>query len=70
MNWSGWIRSSSKSKSMSDTKYAHWSRSGAEYSKAEVATAELAVSEYEQGRYIAELMALEKDIGGCRVQLW
>lgn len=44
------------------SKYAHWSRSGAEHSKAELATSELAVSEYEQGRYIAELMALEKDM--------
>jgi multidrug efflux pump subunit AcrA (membrane-fusion protein) len=44
------------------SKYAHWSRSGAEHSKAELATSELAVSEYEQGRYIAELMAMEKDL--------
>lgn len=44
------------------TKYAHWSRSAAEHSKAQVATAELAVPEYEQGRYVAELMRLEKDL--------
>ncbi|MDA1054851.1 MAG: HlyD family efflux transporter periplasmic adaptor subunit [Planctomycetota bacterium] len=44
------------------TKYAHWSRSAAEYSKASVAAAELAVPEYEQGRYVSELMRLEKDL--------
>lgn len=44
------------------TKYAHWSRSGAERSAADVVRATLAVSEYEQGRYIAELMTLEKDL--------
>jgi len=44
------------------TKYAHWSRSAAERSKANVARAKLAVSEYEKGRYVAELMKLEKDL--------
>jgi multidrug resistance efflux pump len=44
------------------TKYAHWSRSGAEHSKGRVAAAELRISEYEQGRYVSELMSLEKDL--------
>ena len=44
------------------SKYAHWSRSSAERSEADVARSELAVSEYEQGRYVAELMTLEKDL--------
>jgi multidrug efflux pump subunit AcrA (membrane-fusion protein) len=44
------------------TKYAYWSRSAAEHSKARVATAILAVSEYEQGRYVSELMTMEKDL--------
>lgn len=44
------------------TKYAHWSRSAAERSKASVARAELAVSEYLEGRYVAELMTHEKDL--------
>ena len=41
------------------TKYALWSRSGAEHSAAQVASAELTVAEYEQGTYVAELMKLE-----------
>ena len=44
------------------TKYAHWSRSAAERSKANVARAELAISEYLEGRYRAQLMTLEKDL--------
>lgn len=44
------------------TKYAHWSRSAAERSKANVVRAELAVSEYEQGRYVSELLTLEKEL--------
>ena len=44
------------------TKYAHWSRAGAEYYKARAARAELAVSEYEQGRYVTQLLKLEKDL--------
>jgi len=43
------------------TKYAHWSRSGAERSRADVTTAGLAIKEYEEGRYPAALMTLEKD---------
>ncbi|WP_372898839.1 efflux RND transporter periplasmic adaptor subunit, partial [Stieleria sp.] len=44
------------------TKYAHWSQSGAEYSKAEVARATLAIDEYLEGRYVSELLTLEKDL--------
>jgi multidrug resistance efflux pump len=44
------------------TKYAHWSQSAADHSAANMASATLAVPEYEQGRYVAELMKLEKDL--------
>ena len=44
------------------TKYAHWSQSAADHSAANVARATLAVSEYEQGRYISEVMTQEKDV--------
>lgn len=44
------------------TKYSHWSRSGAENAKAAVASAELAISEYTEGRYPAQMMRLEKDL--------
>jgi len=44
------------------TKYAHWSRSSAERSKANVVRAELAISEYLEGRYRTQLMTLEKDL--------
>jgi multidrug efflux pump subunit AcrA (membrane-fusion protein) len=51
------------------TKYAHWSRAGAEYYKARAARAELAVSEYEQGRYVSELATLEKDLAVAESRL-
>jgi multidrug resistance efflux pump len=44
------------------TKYAHWSQSAADQSAANVARATLAVSEYEQGRYLSEVMRQEKDV--------
>ena len=44
------------------TKYSNWSRSAAEHSKARVSIAALALNEYEQGRFITELMAAEKDV--------
>jgi multidrug efflux pump subunit AcrA (membrane-fusion protein) len=44
------------------TKYAHWSQSAADQSTANIARATLAVSEYEQGRYISEVMSQEKDL--------
>jgi HlyD family secretion protein len=44
------------------TKYAHLTRSGAERARADVAIAELAISEYLEGRYRSQLMTLEKDL--------
>ena len=44
------------------TKYAHWSRSGSENSKAQVASAKLAINEYLEGRFPAAKMTLEKDL--------
>ena len=44
------------------TKYAHLTRSGAERARADVARAELAIPEYLEGRYRAQLMTLEKDL--------
>jgi HlyD family secretion protein len=44
------------------TKYSLSSKSAAEQSKANVATAELAVTEYERGRYVSELLTLERDL--------
>ncbi len=44
------------------SKYAHWSRSGAESSKALLARSKLAVSEYLDGRYVSQLMTLEKNL--------
>jgi multidrug efflux pump subunit AcrA (membrane-fusion protein) len=43
-------------------KYAHLSKSGAERSKANVARAKLAISEYEEGRYVSQLSTLQKDL--------
>jgi multidrug efflux pump subunit AcrA (membrane-fusion protein) len=51
------------------TKYAHWSRSAAEHSKARLAAAKLAVAEYQQGRYVADLMKIEKDLVIAESQL-
>lgn len=44
------------------TKYAHWSRSGAVLNKANVERLKLAVKEYEEGRFPAQVMRLEKDL--------
>ncbi len=44
------------------SKYAHWSRSGAESWRANVARAELAIPEYLEGRYVTQMMTLEKDL--------
>ncbi len=44
------------------SKYAHWSRSSAERWRANVARAELAIAEYSDGRYRAQLMTMEKDL--------
>ena len=44
------------------TKYALWTRSGAERARADVARAELAIPEYLEGTYQSQLMTLEKDL--------
>lgn len=44
------------------SKWAHLTRSAAERSKADVARAELAISEYLEGRYLSQLMTMEKDL--------
>ena len=44
------------------TKWAHATRAAAERSKAQVARAELAISEYLEGTYRSALMTLEKDL--------
>ena len=44
------------------TKYSNWSQSAADHTAAAVARSKIAVTEYEQGRYPAELMSLKKDI--------
>jgi multidrug resistance efflux pump len=44
------------------TKFAHLARSVAERSKADFARAELAISEYLQGRFVSQLATLEKDL--------
>jgi multidrug efflux pump subunit AcrA (membrane-fusion protein) len=51
------------------TKFAHAARSAAERSRADVARSKLAVSEYEQGRYRAQLMTLEKDLAVAKANL-
>jgi len=44
------------------SKWAHATRSAAERSRADVARAELAIPEYLEGRYRAQLMRLQKDL--------
>ena len=44
------------------SKYALWSLSGAESSRANAKRAALAVKEYEEGRFVIELKTLEKDL--------
>ena len=44
------------------TKFAYWTKSGAERARADVARAELAIPEYLEGRYRSQLMTLEKDL--------
>lgn len=57
------------------TKYALWSRSGAEHSEANVKRSKLAVEEYvpadpnAKGRFAAELMSLEKDLAIAEASL-
>ena len=44
------------------SKFAHWSRSSAERSAANLARAELAVSEFEEGQAVSQQMELEKQL--------
>lgn len=51
------------------SKYAHWARSTAKRSKADVARAELAIQQYLEGRYKADLMTMEKDLSVAKSNL-
>ncbi len=51
------------------TKYAHWSQSAADGSKARVASTELAVPEYEQGRFVSQLLNQEKNLAVAKSRL-
>jgi multidrug efflux pump subunit AcrA (membrane-fusion protein) len=51
------------------TKYAHWTRSGAERWKANVASAKLAIPQYLEGTYKSQLMTLEKDLAIAKSDL-
>lgn len=44
------------------SKYAHWSRSGAEHWRTTVKSRELAVAEYLEGRYVTELLQKELEL--------
>ena len=44
------------------SKYAHWARSGAEHWRASVEKNKLAIPEYLEGRFVAELTSMEKDL--------
>ena len=44
------------------SKYALWSLSGAENARANAKRAELAIKEYEEGRFVVQLKTLEKDL--------
>lgn len=44
------------------TKYSNWSQSAADSSAARLASAKLAVDEYDQGRFLTEVMSMQKDI--------
>ena len=51
------------------SKWVHTTRSAAERSKADLANAELAISEYLEGRYNSRLMTLEKDLAVAEASL-
>lgn len=51
------------------SKYAHLSRSSAENSKALLANAKLAIDEYTKGRYVSEMMTLNKDLKVAQADL-
>lgn len=51
------------------TKYANWSQSAADHTAAAVARSKIAISEYDRGRYQAEVMSLEKDVAVAEAAL-
>jgi len=51
------------------SKFAHWSRSGADWSEADVARSKLAIKEYEDGRFVSQLMQLEKNLAVAEARL-
>lgn len=51
------------------TKYSNWSQSAADASAARLANAELAVHEYDHGRFRTEVMSQEKDIAVAKSAL-
>lgn len=51
------------------SKFAHWSRSSAERSAANVARAELAVSEFQEGQAVSQQMELEKQLVVAKARL-
>jgi len=44
------------------SKYAHWSRAGAQHWLSRMTRAKLSIPEYLEGRYVASLMGMEKDL--------
>lgn len=51
------------------TKYSNWSQSAADQSAATAVAAEIAIPEYTEGRYRAQVMALEKDVAVAEAAL-
>lgn len=51
------------------TKYSNWSQSAADNTAARLARAKIAVSEYQEGRYQAQLLALQKDVAVAEASL-
>ena len=51
------------------TKYAHWSQSAADHSAARLTSATLAVEVYQEGQFVAQLMALEKNLAVAQTNL-
>ena len=44
------------------SKYAHWSRSGAESAQANASRAKLAINQYLEGTFVSQLKSMEKDL--------
>lgn len=51
------------------TKFAHLARSGAERARADMRRAEIAVTEYSEGRFVSELATLQKDLAIAEANL-